>query len=64
ILVATLGYMMPAYPIAFYLAVGQFAVGFLLFHAVSLKPKDPGIMVAFHQSMVLLMALAIVLVWR
>ena len=56
--------MMPAYPIAFYLAVGQFAVGFLLFHAVSLKPKDPGIMVALHQSMVLLMALAIVLVWR
>ncbi|WP_414041061.1 cytochrome C oxidase assembly protein [Acidithiobacillus sp. M4-SHS-6] len=64
ILVATLGYLMPAYPIAFYLAVGQFAVGFLLFHAVSLKPKDPGVLVAFHQSMVLLMALAIVLVWR
>ena len=64
LLVATLGWMMPAYPIAFYLAVCQFGVGFLLFHAVSLKPKDPGIMVAFHQGMVLLMALAIVLVWR
>lgn len=64
LLVATLGWMMPAYPIAFYLAVGQVAVGFLLFHAVNLKPKDPGVMVAFHQSMVLLMSLAIVLQWR
>lgn len=64
LLVATLGWLMPAYPIAFYLAVGQVAVGFLLFHAVNLKPKDPGVMVAFHQSMVLLMSLAIVLQWR
>ena len=64
LLVATLGWMMPAYPIAFYLAVAQVAVGFLLFHAVNLKPKDPGVMVAFHQSMVLLMCLAIVLQWR
>ncbi|MEL5849099.1 MAG: cytochrome C oxidase assembly protein [Candidatus Igneacidithiobacillus chanchocoensis] len=64
LLVATLGWMMPAYPVAFYLAVLQVAVGFLLFHAVNLKPKDPGIMVAFHQGMVLSMSLAIVLVWR
>jgi len=64
LLVATLGWMMPAYPVAFYLAVTQVAVGFLLFHAVNLKPKDPGVMVAFHQSMVLLMCLAIVLQWR
>jgi len=64
LLVATLGWMMPTYPIAFYLAVGQVAVGFLLFHAVNLKPKDPGVMVAFHQSMVLLMSLAIVLQWH
>ncbi len=64
LLVATLGWMMPAYPIAFYLAVTQVAVGFLLFHAVNLKPKDPGVMVAFHQSMVLLIGLAIVLHWR
>lgn len=64
ILVATLGWMMPAFPVAFYLAVTQVAVGFLLFHAVNLKPKDPGIMVAFHQSMVLLMSLAIVLRWH
>ena len=64
LLVATLGWLMPAYPIAFYLAVGQVAVGFLLFHAVNLKPKDPGVIVAFHQSMVLLMSLAIVLQWH
>ena len=64
LLVATLGWMMPAYPVAFYLAVTQVAVGFLLFHAVNLKPKDPGVMVAFHQFMVLLMCLAIVLQWR
>ena len=64
LLVATLGWMMPAYPVAFFLAVTQVAVGFLLFHAVNLKPKDPGILVAFHQFMVLLMCLAIVLRWR
>ena len=60
--VATLGWLMPAYPVAFYLAVGQVAVGFLLFHAVNLKPKSPGILVAFHQAMVLSIALAIVAV--
>ena len=64
LLVATLGWMMPAYPVAFYLAVTQVAVGFLLSHAVNLKPKAPGVLVAFHQSMVLLMCLAIVLQWR
>ncbi|WP_348550555.1 cytochrome C oxidase assembly protein [Acidithiobacillus sp.] len=64
LLVATLGWYMPAYPVAFYLAVIQVAVGFLLFHSVNLKPKDPGILVAFHQGMVLSMSLAIVLVWR
>jgi hypothetical protein len=64
LLVATLGWMMPAYPVAFYLAVTQVGVGFLLSHAVNLKPKDPGVLVAFHQSMVLLMCLAIVLQWR
>ena len=58
--VATLGWLMPAYPVAFYLAVTQVAVGFLLFHAVNLKPKNPGTIVAFHQSMVLLITVAIV----
>lgn len=60
--VATLGWLMPDYPVAFCLAVGQVAVGFLLFHAVNLRPKSPGILVAFHQSMVLAIALAIVAV--
>lgn len=58
--VATLGWLMPAYPVAFILAVAQFAIGFLLFHAVNLKPATPGILVAFHQVMALSIALAIV----
>jgi hypothetical protein len=58
--VATLGWLMPEFPVAFYLAVAQVLVGFLLFHAVNLKPKNPGILVAFHQGMALSIALAIV----
>jgi hypothetical protein len=59
-LIATLGWLMPAFPVAFSLAVAQVAVGFLLFHAVNLEPKGPGILVAFHQGMALAIALAIV----
>ena len=62
--VATLGWYMPAYPIAFYLAVGQIAVGFLLFHAVNLKPKAPGLIAAFHQCMVIAITVTIVLASR
>jgi hypothetical protein len=57
--VATLGWLMPKFPVAFYLAVAQVSVGFLLFHAVNLKPKNPGILVAFHQGMALSITLAI-----
>ncbi len=64
LVVGTLGWMMPAYPVAFYLAVAQFAVGFLLFHGVTLRPKAPGAIVVFHQAMVLAITLAIVLSWR
>ena len=64
LVVATLGWLMPAYPVAFYLAVTQIGVGFLLFHAVNLKPKNPGTIVAFHQCMVLLISVAIVLQWH
>ena len=56
--VATYGWLMPAYPLAFYLSVSQVLVGFLLFSAVNLRPKNPGILVAFHQGMVLSMSLA------
>jgi hypothetical protein len=59
-MVATLGWLMPDYSTAFYLAVAQVLVGFLLFHAVNLRPKSPGILVAFHQGMALSIALAIV----
>ncbi len=58
--VATLGWLMPQFPVAFYLAVAQVSVGFVLFHAVNLTPKSPGILVAFHQGIVLSIALAIV----
>jgi hypothetical protein len=64
LVVGTLGWLMPTYPVAFYLAVGQIALGFLLFHAVNLKPKSPGIIVAFHQCMALLITLALVAGWH
>jgi hypothetical protein len=59
-LVGTLGWKMPEYRAAFYLAVAQVLVGFLLFHAVNLRPKSPGILVAFHQAVVLAITLSIV----
>lgn len=59
-MVATLGWLMPAYPLAFYLAVSQVLVGFVLFHAVDLRPKSPGILVALHQAMALSITVAIV----
>lgn len=62
--VGTLGWLMPSYPVAFYLAVAQVLVGFLLVHAVNLRPKDPGILVALHQGMVLAITLAIVVASR
>lgn len=64
LVVGTLGWLMPSYPIAFYLAVAQMAIGFLLFHGVNLRPKAPGAVVAIHQAMVLLITLAVVLSWR
>ena len=64
LVIATLGWLMPLYPIAFYLSVAQVAVGFFLFHAVNLRPKAPGAVVAFHQTMVLLMTAAIIWQWR
>lgn len=64
LVVATLGWLMPAYPVAFYAAVVQIAVGFALFHAVNLRPKNPGTVVAFHQLMALVIATAVVLQWR
>jgi hypothetical protein len=52
------------YPAALILALLQFIVGFALFHAVNDRPERPGILVAFHQSMALLILLAIVYVWQ
>lgn len=59
-LVAMLGSTFGTYPLAFYLVVGQVFVGFLLFHAVNLEPKAPGLAVAFHQAMALAITTAIV----
>jgi len=58
--VAMLGPSFGTYPVAFYLVVGQVLVGFLLFHAVNLEPKAPGLSVAFHQTMALAITTAIV----
>ena len=64
LLVWTLGWLEAAYPVAFALALVQLAVGLLLFHAVNLRPRHPGALVAFHQSMVLAITCAIVFSWR
>ncbi len=58
--VATLASLMPHYPVALYIAVGQMCVGFLLFQAVNLRPKSPGILVALHQLVALSIAVAVV----
>jgi len=49
---------------ALIIALAQFVVGFILFHAVNDKPKRPGIVVAFHQGTAILILLAIVYAWR
>ncbi|MDA8389231.1 MAG: cytochrome C oxidase assembly protein [Gammaproteobacteria bacterium] len=64
LVIGTLGWLMPAYPVAFWLVLGQAAVGFFLFQAVNLKPKTPGGVVAFHQTVSLLMTTAVVFQWR
>lgn len=64
LVIGTLGWLMPLYPVAFYLVLGQAAIGFFLFHAVNLRPKAPGGIVAFHQIMSLLITTAIVLQWH
>lgn len=60
----TLAFYVHAYSAALILALTQFAVGFVLFHAVNEKPRCPGILVAFHQGMALLILLALVYAWR
>jgi hypothetical protein len=61
--IGALGWVMPAYPVAFALVMIQAAAGFFLFHAVNLRPRVPGGIVAFHQAMALLIATAVVLEW-
>ncbi|KEZ77332.1 hypothetical protein [Salinisphaera hydrothermalis] len=60
----TLGWYMPTYPVAFALVLVQIAIGFILFQSVNLKPKAPGAVVAFHQAMALLITSAIVMQWH
>lgn len=64
LVIGTLGWLSPVYPVAFAFALLQAAVGFFLFHAVNLRPKSPGAIVAFHQVMALLITTAIVLRWH
>ncbi|MDA3922790.1 MAG: hypothetical protein PF501_19240 [Salinisphaera sp.] len=63
LVIGTLGWYMPIYSVAFVLVLTQAAVGFFLFHAINLKPKAPGAIVAFHQFMALMMVTAVVLQW-
>ncbi|MGH8162194.1 MAG: cytochrome C oxidase assembly protein [Gammaproteobacteria bacterium] len=60
----TLAVYARSYSLALILALVQFIVGFGLFHAVNKAPKRPGILVAFHHGMALLILLAIVFVWQ
>jgi len=60
----TLGFYARVYSGALVLALAQFVFGFMLFHAVNASPKRPGILVAFHQAMALLILLAIVYTWQ
>lgn len=64
LVVGTLGWYMPTYPVAFVLVMIQLLVGFGVFQAVNLKPKAPGAIVAFHQIMALLITTAVVMQWR
>ena len=63
LVIGTLGFYSLSYPVAFGLTLFQAAFGFFLFHAVNLKPKAPGAIVAFHQVMGLLIVTAIVMRW-
>lgn len=56
--------VVPAFPVAIFAAVEQIAVGLLLFHAVNLRPKNPGTIVACHQRVVLLITVAVAAVLR
>lgn len=64
LLVATLGWYMPTYSVAFALVLLQLVVGFTVFQSVNLKPKTPGPIVGFHQIMALLITTAIVMQWQ
>jgi len=59
----TLGFYARVYSGALMLALAQFVFGFMLFHAVNASPRRPGILVAFHQAMALLILLALVYAW-
>ncbi len=64
LVIGTLGWLSAIYPVAFALALLQASAGFFLFHGVNLRPKAPGVIVMFHQSLALLITLAIVFRWH
>lgn len=61
LVVGTLGWYMPIYPVAFTLSMIQIAVGFFVFQSVNLKPRAPGAIVVLHQIMALLIVTAVTL---
>lgn len=59
-LVGMLASSFATYPLAFYLVLGQFLVGLVLFLMVNRRPKAPGLTVAVHQAFALAITIAIV----
>lgn len=60
----TLAFYFQAYSGALILALAQFLIGFILYQSVNATPMRPGIIVAIHQVMALLILLAIVFLWQ
>jgi len=60
----TLAYFMPVYNVAFLLALGQLALGFLIYQAVNAQPERPGFLVPLHQLLAVGIVLGLLLGWR
>jgi hypothetical protein len=64
LLVLTLAYYVRSYSAALVLALFQGVFGFMLYQAVNARPSKPGILTVFHQSMAMLICLAMVFQWH
>lgn len=64
LLVLTLAYYVGSYNGALILALLQALIGFMLYQSVNASPAKPGIITVFHQSMAMLIFLALVFAWQ